>query len=470
MVCATTPIASYGSSREHGDADAAAQEDQVSFLTTLGMRFRTADPHHAAIVKGMLTVALFTMVGKLMSAAKEMVVAYRYGLAAEVDAYHFIYNLVSWPIGIWCSVLTAVLVPLATRVRELDSEALPRFRSELFGLALLLGVAMALLGWLGIRTMLTLGHSGLPGHSAQLADAALPGLILLLPLGMLVALQSAWMLSARRHVNTLLDSVPTFFIAAAILVFPSGGIGPLVWGTVAGSVFHLIALLLPSARRKELEAPVFTRGSPHWRGFWQGFGIMIGGQALISFTVIIDQFYAVGLGTGSVATLGYANRVLSLILSLAAVAVSRATLPVFSQSRPDGAGGLYQVASYWARLMFMAGIAVMLVSYAAAPWVVKLLFERGQFLAEDTRIVAEALRYGLPQLPFYFSCMVLVSYALSQRRYTLIFWSGVIGCAGKIAGNLLLVPLLGINGIALATIFVYGLNALFFYLSLKRPL
>ena len=440
----------------------------MNLLNTLGTRFKAADPHHFAIFKGMLTVALFTLLGKLVSAAKEMVVAYRYGLSAEVDAYQFLYNLLSWPIGVWCSVLTAVLVPLAVRMREHDKDEVPHFRAELFGLALLLGAGLALLAWLGIHAMLGLGKSGLPAHSVQLAQAALPGLIFLLPLGILVALQSAWMLSAGRHVNTLLDSIPTLFIAGAILAFPSGGIEPLVWGTVAGAGCHLMALLVPMARRKELEAPVFRHVSPQWRWFWQGFGIMLGGQALISFTVIIDQFQAVGLGTGAVATLGYANRVLSLILTLAAVAVSRATLPVFSQSRPDGTGNLYRVASYWARLMFAMGIAVTLVSYVLAPWAVKLLFERGQFAAADTLIVTEVLRYGLPQLPFYFSCMVLVSYALSQRRFTLIFWSGVIGCAGKIIGNFLLVPLLGINGIALATMFIYGLNALFFSVSLKR--
>jgi putative peptidoglycan lipid II flippase len=441
---------------------------EVNFLNTLGTRFRAADPHHFAILKGMLTVAVFTLVGKLMSAAKEMVVAYRYGIAAEVDAYHFLYNLISWPIGIWCSVLTAVLVPLAARMRESARDEVPHFRSELFGFTLLLGGGLALLAWLGIRTMLALGGTGLPANSAQLAKAALPGLILLLPLGMLAALQSAWMLSAGRHVNTLLDSIPTFFIAATILAFPSGDIAPLVWGTVAGFVFHSLALLIPMARRFELEAPSFSLLSPQWRWFWQGFGIMIGGQALMSLTVIIDQFYAVSLGTGSIATLGYANRILALILGLAAVAVSRATLPIFSQARPAGSGDIHGVATYWARMMFMVGIAVMVISYGLAPWAVKLLFERGQFAPRDTLIVAEVLRYSLPQLPFYFSCMVLVSYALSQRRYKLIFWSGVLGCAGKIFGNLLLVPLLGINGIALGAIVVYGLNALLFWLSIKR--
>ncbi len=140
------------------------KRNPVNFLNTLGTRFRAADPHHLAILKGMLTVAVFTLVGKLMSAAKEMVVAYRYGISAEVDAYHFLYNLISWPVGIWCSVLTAVLVPLAARMRESASDELPHFRSELFGFTLLLGGGLALLAWLGIRTMLALGGNRIAGQ------------------------------------------------------------------------------------------------------------------------------------------------------------------------------------------------------------------------------------------------------------------------------------------------------------------
>ena len=440
----------------------------MSLLNALGTRCRIADPQHLAIFRGMLTVALFTLLGKLMSAAKEMVVAYRYGLAAEVDAYQFVYNLVSWPLGIWASVLTAVLVPLVARMRVSDPHAIPRFRAELTGFTLMLGVALALLGGMGIGIMLLTGRSGLPAHSAQLAATALPGMLLMLPLGLLVALLSAWLLAAQRHVNTLLECVPTLFIAAAVLTFAGGGIGPLVWGTVAGCAVHLLTLLAPVTARHELVAPVFTRTSAHWQWFWQGFGIMLAGQALMSFTVIIDQFHAVGLGTGALAMLGYANRVLSLILGLAAIAVSRATLPVFSQAGVDATGDVYRVAASWARLMFAGGIVVMLLSYLIAPWAIRVLFERGQFDAADTARVSEVLRYGLPQLPFYFSAMVLVSYALSQRRHGLIFWSGVIGCGGKVIGNLLLVPHLGVNGIALAAMVVYGLNASFFWLVLRR--
>ncbi len=440
----------------------------MNFLLTLGTRIRAADPHHYAIFKGMASVALFVFLGKLMSAAKEMAVAYRYGLGAEVDAYQFIFNLVAWPIGMWSSVLTAVLVPLVARIRQFDGNELPRFRAELLGLALLLGLVLTLFAWLGLGAMLHFGWSGLPADTVQLAAGALPGLILMLPLGLLVALQSAWMLSAGRHINTLLDSVPPLFICAVVLVFAGGGIEPLVWGTVAGGTFHLIALFIPMARRKEIEAPSFTYASPQWHWFWQGFGIMLAGQALMSLTVIVDQFFAVGLGTGSIATLGYANRILSLVLGLGAIAVSRATLPVFSQASPDGAARMHDVAIYWVRLMFMLGMGAMVIGYWLAPWAVRLLFERGAFAAADTKIVADVLRYGLIQLPFYFASIVLVSYALSQRRYGLIFWSGVIGIVAKSSANMVLIPYLGINGIAAGTSFMAAFIVVFFWITIGR--
>lgn len=431
----------------------------------LGTQRHAPAADHAAILKGMLTVAAFVFVGKLVSALKEMAVAYRYGLGAEVDAYQFLYTVISWPLGVWASVMTAVLVPLAVRLRDRPAQ-LAGFRSELLGLVIIAGLALAGLVWLVLHAVFQFGQSGLPPRLAGLAEAALPGLILLLPLGMLTALQSAWMLAAGRHVNTLLDCIPTLSIAAMVMVLPGGGMRALVWGTVAGSALHLVSLMAPLGQRNKQGAPRLALSSPHWSWFWRGFGIMVGGQALMSLTVVIDQFYAAGLGTGAIAMLGYANRILSLILGLAAIAVSRATLPVFAQVQAQGAGRLRAIALLWAGILFGLGLLAMLVSHTAAPWIVRLLYERGQFGASDTVAVVQVLRHGLPQMPFYFSSMVLVSYALSQRRYHLVFFSALIGCAAKIVGNMMLVPVLGVNGIALGTALVYASTAAFFWYAL----
>lgn len=430
------------------------------FFTRWTRRLRDAHPDHHAIARGMAWVGLFVLLASVARAAKEVAIAYRYGVSAEVDAYLFVYNLVIWPVGVWFSVLTVVLVPLAARIRQGASAELPRFRSELLGLTLLLGLAFAFLGWLGLPFLLRSSWTGLPDATLAVAINMVPTLTLLAPMGVLISLFSAWMLAARRHANTLLESVPALAVLIALLAFPGGGVEPLGWGTLAGFAFHLATLAVPLARQDEIEAPRFTRQSPQWAPFWQGFGIMLAGQALMSFTGIIDQFFAAHLGTGAIATLSYANRILALILGMGAMVVSRATLPVFSNAQAQGGEQVHRVATHWMRLMFALGVVTMLVSWLFAPWGVKLLFERGAFTADDTIIVAEVLRYGLTQLPFYFAGIVLVSLLSSQGRYRAIALVAGFNLLVKLTAMAILTPALGINGIALSTTIMYAVSVL----------
>lgn len=413
-------------------------------------------------------MALFVLLGSLARAAKEMAIAYRYGVSTEVDAYLFVFNLVGWPVGVWFSVLTVVLVPLAARIRQGASVEFPHFRSELLGLTLLLGLALALLGWLGLPLLLHSSWTGLPQTTLTIAINMVPTLTLLAPLGVIISLFSAWMLAAGRHANTLLESVPALTILVVLLAFPGGGVEPLIWGTLAGFVFHLVSLVVPLARQGEIEAPRFSRQSPQWAPFWQGFGIMLAGQALMSFTGIIDQFFAAHLGTGAIATLSYANRILLLLLGMGAMAASRATLPVFSRALAHGGEHVHRVATHWVRLLFALGVVTMLVSWWLAPWGVKLLFERGAFTSQDTIIVAEVLRYGLTQLPFYFATIVLVSLLSSQGRYRAIAVVAGSNLLVKLAAMAILTPALGINGIALSTSVMYATTLLLLSFSIRN--
>jgi len=430
-------------------------------------RLRNLDEDHQAIARGMAWVVVFVVVGKLAGAAKEMAVAWRYGVREEVDAYLLIFNLMTWPIGVWLSVLTAVLVPLAARIRRESSIELPRFRAELFGLTLILGLALACLTWTALPLLLERSWIGLPATTIAVAAEMVPSLTLLIPLGVLISLFSAWIMAAGQHANTLLESVPAVVMLATLVAFPGSGVEPLVWGTVAGYVVHLASVAAAQTRCGGIDPPRFTRRSPQWPTFWQGFGLMLAGQALMSCIGIVDQFFAASLGTGAIATLGYANRILALILSLGAMAVARATLPVFSRVHAQGERPLYQVMTQWMRLLFMLGVAATLAGWWLAPWAVRMLFERGAFTPADTALVAEVFRYGLAQLPFYCAALVLVSYASSQSRYLLLFWSGVIAVGSKLLSNVVLMPLFGIKGITLAWGVVYALNAQFFLLTLR---
>lgn len=425
-------------------------------------RYKEVHSDHQAIATGIVWVTLFVFIGKLAGAAKEMVVAWRYGVGAEVDAYLFLYNLVTWPIGVWFSILTVVLVPLAAKIRQNDTQEIANFRAELLGGTLLLGLVLAVLSWLGLFFLLRSSLTGLPPSTARLAESIVAPMALLAPLGVLASLFSAWMLAAGRHTNTLLEGIPALVTGLAVLMFVTGNVEPLIWGTVAGFCCHLVSLAIPLRRRQEINAPRFSMNSHQWRFFWQGFGIMFMGQALISLVSIVDQFYAARLSEGAIATLGYANRILALVLSLGATAVSRATLPVFSRIVAQSGQQVHCVAGKWTKLLFGLGIVGAIIGWWLAPWAVKLLFERGAFTVKNTMAVTGVLRYGLLQLPFYFSTIVMVSVISSGQRYVLLLWSGLIAIVVKIAANAILVPMLGVNGLTAAWAFVYAANLIFF--------
>jgi len=435
------------------------------------IRHRWVDPQsqHRQIALGFVWVSLFVLVGKLAGAAKEMTIAWRYGVSATVDAYVFVFNLVSWPVSVWFSVLTVVLLPLAARLRNDAPAELPRFRAELLGLTLLLGLGLGLLAWLGLPALLRAGWLGLSGPALERGLQMTAGLALLAPLGAVISLFSVWLLAAGQHRNTLFEAIPALTLLLALLLPPGWLPEPLVWGTVAGFALHAAALGTPLLYRGELPAPRLAQRSPAWRFFWAGIGIMALGQVFSSLTNLVDQFFAAGLGEGALSTLSYANRILALVLGLGATAISRATLPVFSRETAQGGTWVQALALTWAKGMLLFGLGVLLAGWLLAPWAVALLFERGAFTAQDTQAVAGLLRYALLQVVFYFPALVLVSALAAQGRHAWIALSGAVNLLCKLPLAFALARPFGLNGLVLSTVLMYALSAALLLFFVMRP-
>jgi peptidoglycan biosynthesis protein MviN/MurJ (putative lipid II flippase) len=120
----------------------------------------------------------------------------------------------------------------------------------------------------------------------------------------------------------------------------------------------------------------------------------------------------------------------------------------------------------------MAGTGAAVIAWWLAPWAVQLLFERGAFTAENTASVTRVFRFGVIQLPFYFSGIVLVQFLASAGRHSLIAVGAVLNLMIKAAGNMIFGHWLGAAGIALATGIMYFGSAVFLWLaarSLARP-
>jgi peptidoglycan biosynthesis protein MviN/MurJ (putative lipid II flippase) len=420
---------------------------------TIEGRLRRLDPHHKSIARGILIVGTFVFLGKLAGAAKEMAVAWRYGVSDVVDAYLFVFNLSQWPVNVFGGILSVVLIPFAARLRREHPDNFWNFRAEITTATLLVGGVIGSLFFVAIPWLVTQPWIGLVPTQIAYARPMALGLSLSVPLGILAQLLSTWTMAANRHINTFLEAGPAIAILCGVLIF--GGSAPLIWGTVVGFAIQALLLWILLRNKGEIERPALSFHSMHWKAFMAGFGVMAIGQVLTTTTNLVDQFFAAHMEQGAIAILGYSNRILSLILALGATAIARSTLPIFSSLPSHLSREVTMIAWKWAQIMFIMGVILLVMGWIFSQNIIYLIFQRGEFSEENTKIVSEIFRYSLIQIPFYFSSIVLMYGILSQNRYKFAASLGGINLITKIISSYFLSSLYGLKGLMISSSFVY---------------
>lgn len=430
-------------------------------MKTLAHKLGALHPDHRRIARGAFRVALFLVLGKVAGAAKEMAVAYRYGVSDVVDAYQFTMTMATWLPATIVGVLSVVLIPVFIRLSRGQPRGSALFVREVQGTVVLGGILLGLATWACWPLVLhTLGRAlppGVAGMTQLLVVAFAPVTAFMLVAGV----AAARLRSRERHVNSLLDSLPAVSILGWVLWSPWRDAEPLFWGVLIGYGLQALCLAWLAARTEGgfWGRPLFALKSPQWRAVFNAFGVMLVGQVAMSFVGPLDQYAAANLGANANATLGYANRLLALVLGVGAVSVGRAALPVLADVQGSGdTARARAMALKWSVLMLAAGGVAALLGWVFAPWGVRMLFERGAFSPQDTLEVAQTLRWGLPQVPFYFGVLVLVQLLASQNRYRIMSAIAVANFALKAVLNVFLAPRMGLDGVMLATCIMYALS------------
>ncbi|MEI2416954.1 lipid II flippase MurJ [Orrella sp. JC864] len=441
-------------------------------MKALRQRLARLHPDHRRIASGAFRVAIFLVLGKAAGAFKEMAVAYRYGVSDAVDAYQFTLTMATWLPVTAVSVLSVVLIPVLVRVNRSAEADRARFVGELQMLALVLALALGALTWLAWPLVLQVVGSGLSENVQAMSRQLLWAFAPVAAFTLLAGISAARLRARERHVNTLLDSVPAVAVLAwVMLAFNAQGVGPLLWGTLVGFAVQAAWLAWLAARADGAWGrPLWGMRSAHWPEVMKAAGVMLIGQVAMSFVGPIDQYTAANLGQNANATLGYAARLLSLLLGIGAVSVGRAALPVLADVQSRGeVHRARAMALKWSALMVLAGAGAVAVGWVLAPWGVAFLFERGAFTAQDTQAVAGVLRWGMLQLPFYFGVLVLVQLLASQNRYRIMALIAVANFGLKAVLNPVLAPLMGTAGIMLATSLMYLLSYVCYVFAALRP-
>jgi len=415
-------------------------------------------------------------VSRFFGLVREQVIAYFFGRAATYSAFVAAYklpNLVRVLLGE--GNLSASLIPvLAERMRAADPGEARRLAQSVLGLLLL---TVGLITLVGMLAAPALAWVVAPGFAPELRTLVERLIRILFPtVAFLVA--GAWCMGIL-HVNGRFfwpNFAPLFWsvISAGALIAFVGRVEMepiyiLAWGVVAGSLVQLL-VQLPATRS--------VLGTLRPRTGWREpavqrvaalFAPMMIGTGVAQLSTLIDIQIASFLTDAGVATLAYAQRLYLLPLSLFGVAIAQVALPTLAH---DSVGQPIDVvrrelAGSWRRMIFlMLPASIGLVAFGRPA--VSLVFERGQFITDDTNAVTWVLAAYAAGLVAYGSVRLLATafYAFQDTRTPVRVAIGAL--IVNAALGIGLAWTIGLPGIGLATAVAATANAVILGALLRR--
>ena len=410
---------------------------------------------HRGVLRAAVSVGAAGVFVKLIATAKEIGVASVYGRSDAMDAFLAAALIPSLLVNLISESMNQALVPTLVRVREQEGRdrAQQLLSSSMLWMCLLLGAASVLMALLA-HGFFPLLASNFPPAKLALSFHLFYGL---LPIVLLtgIATNCTAILNTldRFALPALAPAVISISILIGALLFGSRfGIWAMVYATLFGSLLHagLVAWMM------ETHGYTFRL---RWHGMNEAtrevagqYGPVLLSSAVASGGLLVDQSMAAILPAGSVSALVYANRFVSVVLTLLAGAVSTAIVPHFSRmiAHRDWSGCRHTLRT-WVGLTALVSIPIAVLLIAGARPLVRVAYEHGRFGPHDTAIVASVLAMYAAQIPFYVTSRVYYRYIVAMRRTDLVLYCGILNLGLDIVLNLVLMHWFGVAGIALAT-------------------
>jgi len=413
------------------------------------------------VFAAMVTVGAFTILVKLASAVKEVVIAYQFGRSDALDAFLMALLLPQFVIELVGGSVSSAFIPAYIQVKEGGGrEAAQRLFSSVLMSSISLAFGAMLLLALLIPYALPVLASGFAPSKLELTRHIF---FLLLPILLCCGLAAVWSAVLNVDGRFALGAV-TPIVTPALTVFvlllfgmpePSG-IFILAAATVVGLAMEAGLLGWGLSRRGVSLLPRWHGLSPAMRQVFSQYAPVLAGAFLMGSTTVVAQSMAAMLGPGSVSALVYGSKLTTLLLGLASVAIGTAVLPHFSKmvALKDWRGLRHTFVTY-VQLIALISLPVTLLLVYFSEVLVRLFFQRGAFTEADTYLVGWVQSLYLLQVPLFALGILAVRLISALQANYLLTWCAGMNLCLNIILSYFFMKWLAVAGIALATSVMY---------------
>ncbi len=422
-----------------------------------------------------LVIAISGVGSRLLGLLRDRLLASQFGAGDTLDAYYAAFRIPDFLYSLLIlGALSSAFIPVFTELIESEkkSEAWKLASTAMQWFAIVLG-SCSLIVFLFSHRITPLLAPGFGG--VKLAETEmLMRIMLLSPVFLLLsAIVGGVLVSFRKFIAYSL--APIFYnigiIVGITCLVPAMGISGLAWGVVLGALLHLL-----------IQCPAFYRSGFQYsfslRELWMNqamrrvFFLMIPRSLAMGVnqaSLIVVTLFASTLASGSIAVLSFANNIQSVPLGLFGVSFALAAFPALSASLAKGneEAFLVTLSRTTRRILFFVVPASMLFIIFRAQFV-RVILGSGHFNWNDTILTFETMKFLAVSL-FAQSLVPLFArafFALQDTRTPLFI--ALVSEVIHIALLPFLIPLCGVEGMAMAFSVGTIVNILLLYIFLRR--
>jgi putative peptidoglycan lipid II flippase len=265
-------------------------------------------------------------------------------------------------------------------------------------------------------------------------------------------------------------ALPVGILFGAVLLGTGAGVSGLILGGTVGAVIGALVVVWQLARhRMPVRMATIRLSVSEARQFMENFRVLLVATSITLLTPLIGQWLAGLLGPGSVSALGYAGRLTVGATALITGALTPVLLGFFAR---EGSGpgatsvgrNFFEIATAFA----WAGCCMTLGFWIASEYLIELVYQRGEFTADDTRQVALLANCYALQFPLLFAGTAATSLISAQALNRVFLPIGLVLLVSNVILTVSLMNLLGAAGIALASSLTYVISVILLTLTLIR--
>jgi putative peptidoglycan lipid II flippase len=418
-------------------------------------------------------IGLATLTSRVLGLVRESVLADRFGAGLQMDAFNVAFRIPNLLRDLFAEgAMTAAFVPTFTRTLTTGGrEAAWRLGNLVMNALLVVTGVLVVIGIVFAPQITTAMADGKfearPGAvelTSQLTRIMFPFLTTLAVaaamMGMLNSLRRFFVPSLS---PSMFNVASIFSVFALVPLMPRIGLDPIAGiaiGTLLGGLGQVL-IQWPTLRREGFRyQPIVSLRDPAVREILRLMAPATIGLAAVQINVFVNTHLATGQEQGAVSWLQYAFRLMYLPIGIFGVSIATASLPDISrQAAANDLRSIRMTVSRGLRMMLMLNVPATIGLMVLADPIVALIYERGAFVVRDTQSTAQALMFYAPGLLGY-SAVKIASptfYSLRDSRTPVIV--SVLSIAANLAINLVLVRVMGYQGLALGTAIAAMMNA-----------